>query len=128
MLPDNDRHRQSIRHRQLVERMIHSHYQKEFHKELDIIARRLRQGKIPRCCLHPPSLSTWCYLYESENDQGMITLTGLDCSAFVTLCGLFAPVFDSYTPFVPSDESCFYRMKQGKRGGHERFVRRMALV
>jgi hypothetical protein len=95
LLLDNDHHGQSIRHHQLVERMIHSRYQKEFHKELDIIGRWLRQGKIPRCCLHPPSLSTWCCLYESENDQGMITLTGLDCRAFGTLCGLFAPVFDS---------------------------------
>jgi hypothetical protein len=38
----------------------------------------------------------------------MITLTELDCSAFNTLCGLFAPEFDSFTPFVPSSESCFY--------------------
>jgi hypothetical protein len=107
LLLDNDRYCQSIRHRQLVERMIHSHYRKEFHKELDIIVRRLRQGKIPRCCLHPP---------KSEHMVLSVKLTGLDRRAFVTLCGLFAPVFDSYSPFVPSGESCFYHMKQGKKG------------
>ena len=107
--------------------MIHSCYQKTFHKGLDIIGRQLWQGKILRCCLHHPSLSTWCHLYESKNDQGMITLTGLDCGAFDTLCGLFAPEFDSFTLFVPSGESCFYHRKQGKRGGHDTFVQRMAL-
>jgi hypothetical protein len=46
----------------------------------------------------------------------MITLTGLDCHAFDSLCGIFVPDFDSYTPFVPLGESCFGRMKQRNKG------------
>ncbi len=46
----------------------------------------------------------------------MITLTGLDCHAFDSLCGIFAPNFDSYTPFVPSGKSCFVRTKQMNKG------------
>ncbi len=29
---------------------------------------------------------------------------------------MFTPVFDSYTPFVPSGTSCFEREKQPKKG------------
>ncbi len=65
LLLNDDHHFQSIIRHQHVERMIHSHYQKTSHKELDIIGRRLWQGKIPRCCLHDPSLSDkigpWAY-------------------------------------------------------------------
>jgi hypothetical protein len=37
----------------------------------------------------------------------MITLTGFHCASFASLCVLFAAVFNSYTPFVPSGTSCF---------------------
>jgi hypothetical protein len=43
-------------------------------------------------------------------------LTGFDCDAFASLCALFAPVFDSYTPFVPSGQSCFEQGKQQNKG------------
>jgi hypothetical protein len=46
----------------------------------------------------------------------MITLTGFDCASFASLCALFAPVFDSYTPFVPSGTSCFEREKLPNKG------------
>jgi hypothetical protein len=46
----------------------------------------------------------------------MITLTGLDRHAFDSLCGIFAPNFDSYNPFVPSSKSCFGCMKQTIKG------------
>jgi len=95
---------------------VHSRYQKEFLKSLDIIGRRLRQRKIPRSCLQDPSVSAWRKLYEANNDQGMITLTGFDCASFASLCGIFAPVFDCYTPFVPSGTSCFEYEKTNNKG------------
>ncbi len=70
----------------------------EIHKELDMIGRQLQQRKIPRCCLQDQNWSAWRCLYESQNDQGMITLTGLDRHAFDSLCCIFVPDFDSYTP------------------------------
>jgi len=98
------------------ELLIHSRYRKDFQKSLDCFHRRLCQRKIPRCCLQDLSLSAWRRLYELQNDQGMITLTGFDCSTFDSLCVLFAPVFDSYTPFVASGLSCFERKKDVNKG------------
>jgi len=93
---------------------IHSQYRKDFLKSLDI--EQLRYRKIPRCCLQNPSESAWQKLYSAQNDQGMITLTGFDCASFASLCALFAPVFDSYTPFVPSGTSCFEQEKLPNKG------------
>jgi hypothetical protein len=52
----------------------------------------------------------------SRNDQGMIILTGFDPATFNSLHEIFAPVFDSYTPFVPSGVSCFEHTKQPNKG------------
>jgi hypothetical protein len=62
------------------------------------------------------SQSAWRCLYESRNDQGMITLTGFDRTTFDSLCEIFTPVFESYTPFVPSGVSCFERTKEQNKG------------
>ena len=90
---------------------VHSRYRKEYLKSLDRIGRRLRQRKIPRSCLLDPSESAWRKLYDAKYEQGMITLTGFDCASFASLCVIFAPVFDAYTPFVPSGTSCFENEK-----------------
>jgi len=95
---------------------VHSRYCKDFLKSLDIIGRRLRQRKIPRSCLQDPSESAWRKLYEAQNDQGIITLTGFDYVSFASLCVIFAPVFDSYTPFIPSGTSCFEYEKIKNKG------------
>ena len=101
---------------QSKQNQVHSRYRKQFLKSLDIVGRRIRQRKIPRCCLRDTSKSAWRKLYEAQNDQGMITLTGFDCASFASLCVLFAPVFDSYTPFVPSGTSCFEWEKLPNKG------------
>ena len=95
---------------------VHSRYRKSFFNSLDSPERRVRQRKIPRCCLQNPSTSAWRKLYEAGNDQAMITLTGFDCASFASLLLLFAPVFNAYTPFVPSGTSCFEWEKHPKRG------------
>jgi hypothetical protein len=48
-------------------------------------------------------MSSWRRLYYSENDQALITLTGLDHATFQHLLHLFQPVFDNYTPFGEGD-------------------------
>jgi hypothetical protein len=92
------------------------HSCKDFLKSLDIAERRLRSRKIPRSCLQNQSVSVWRKLYEAQNDLGLITLTGFDCACFASLCEIFAPIFDSYTPFIPSGTSCFERKKQKNKG------------
>jgi hypothetical protein len=83
---------------------------------LDIAERRLWSRKISRSCLQNKSVSVWRKLYEAQHDQGLITLTGFDCACFASLCEIFAPIFDSYTPFIPSGTSCFKREKQKNKG------------
>jgi hypothetical protein len=95
---------------------IHSRYRKDFLKSLDIAERRLRSRKIPRSCLQNQSESVWRKVYEARNDQGLITLTGFDCASFGSLCEIFAPVFNSYTLFIPSGTSCFEREKLKNKG------------
>jgi hypothetical protein len=43
-------------------------------------------------------------------------LTGFECASFAFLCEIFAPIFDSYTPFIPTGKSCFERKKQKNKG------------
>ena len=63
----------------------HSRYRKDYYKKLDAVRRRLRSRRIPRVALHDPPNSAWNRLYLSGNDQGLITLTGLDFPTFLVL-------------------------------------------
>jgi hypothetical protein len=94
----------------------HSRYRKDYHRSLNKFQRQLGQRKIPRCSLLDQSRSAWCHLYESGNDQGMITLNGFDHATFNLLCEIFTPIFNSYTPFVPTGVSCFEHTKEQNRG------------
>jgi hypothetical protein len=94
----------------------HSRYCKDYHRPLNKFQRQLRQRKVHRCSLLDQSRSAWRCLYESGNDQGMITLTGFDHATFDLLCEIFTPIFNSYTPFVPTGVFCFERTKEQNRG------------
>ncbi len=94
----------------------HSRYRKDYHRPLDKFQRQLRQRKIPRCSLLDQSRSAWRRLYESGNDQGMITLTSFYHATYDFLCEIFTPIFNSYTPFVPTGVSCFEHTKEQNRG------------
>jgi hypothetical protein len=94
----------------------HSRYRHDYHRSLDKFQRRLQQRKIPRCSLLEQSQSAWRCLYKLRNDQGMITLTGFDRATFDSLCEIFTPIFEMYTPFVPSGVSCFECTKERNRG------------
>ena len=43
-------------------------------------------------------------------------MTDFDCASFASLCEIFAPSFDSYTPFIPSGTSCYEREKLKNKG------------
>ena len=81
----------------------HSRYQKRFYRALCNEDRQLRQRRIPRISLQDAHKSSWRRLYYSENDQALITLTGLDHATFHQLLQLFHPIFDNYTPFGNGD-------------------------
>ena len=69
----------------------HSRYRKDYYKKLDAVRRRLRSRRIPRVALHDPPNSAWNRLYMSGNDQGLITLTGMDFPTFRWLKRIFTP-------------------------------------
>ena len=82
----------------------HSRYQKRFYRALSLEDRRLRMRRIPRISLQDVNASSWRQLFYSENDQALITLTGLDHATFQHLLALFQPIFDTYTPFGDGDD------------------------
>jgi hypothetical protein len=93
----------------------HSSYQKRFHQLLDDEAKRLRQRRLPRESLLHQHRSPWRKLYNSMNNQGMITYTGFDFESFNKICSEFAKVFDAYSPFG-KDDNVTIIPKLNKRG------------
>jgi len=79
---------------------IHSRYRKAFLKRLSSMQRRLRQRRIPRVSLLPPSHSAWKAICDSGNNQALITLTGVDFETFNWYHEKFKMVYDSNSPFI----------------------------
>ena len=69
----------------LKHRRIHSRYKKSFYKSLCAEEKRRRDRRIPRPGLQLPRLCSWQHLIQSENNQGLITLTGLDYPTLMDL-------------------------------------------
>jgi len=69
-----------------------------FKSLLTLEDQRRRAGFIPRACLQAHMASPWRYLYDSGNDQAIITKTGFNHKVFSDLNNLFAPVFRWYSP------------------------------
>ena len=82
---------------------IHSRYQKRFYNDLDAVRRRLRDIRIPRVALLYPATSAWIKLFDSGNNQALITLTGLDFDTFHWLERMFTPIHDNYSPWISPD-------------------------
>jgi hypothetical protein len=61
-----------------LNQFIPSRYQKRFYRLLSKVQRHLHHCHIPRCARLSPSASAWRQVYDSVNDQALITLTGLD--------------------------------------------------
>ena len=81
-----------------VDKSVHSRYQKAFHKMLSPEEKRKRDRRIPRLALQLPSESAWRKLFNANNDQSLITLTGLDHATFQWLLSRFSAIYDAYTP------------------------------
>ena len=60
------------------------------------------------------SRSPWRQVYISNNDQGMITLTGFDVKSFHHFLDLFHPVFNKYSPFI-DDDGFILKKEMGRR-------------
>lgn len=80
----------------------HSYYCKEFYSTaLDAYGEAIGACKI-RCGLFCVEKSAWRCLYEANNDQGLITFTGLNHYAFTICLESFVPYSASYSPFSPN--------------------------
>ena len=66
---------------------------------MDDDGKRCRDCQIPHAALQSPKESSFVTLFESGDDQALITLTGFDHVTFQELHNLFAPVFNAFTPF-----------------------------
>jgi hypothetical protein len=99
-------------------------YQKEaaFKKRLNLEGRRRRDRRIPRDALLPPSDSAWIRLYESGNDQALITVTGMDHRAFNCLVELFEPWFNSHSPWVGQQDGTCFRSLDANKHGRKRLI------
>lgn len=67
-----------------------------------------RDRRIPRCALLMPNQPPWERLYQSGNDQAMITVTGYDHSSFPGLLRLFEPYFNNFTPWTGNKDGNTY--------------------
>ena len=94
---------------------LHSRYAKRFFRQLSLYERQRRRRKIPRCCLQLPSQSAWRTLYESVDDQGLITLTGFDHMSFHWLLQRFAPLYENTSPYI-SNDGTIQRKENPKKG------------
>ena len=82
----------------------HSHYQKQFHCALSHEDCQLHQLRNPRVSLQDTHTLSWRWLYFLENDQALITLTGLGHATFHHVLQIFQPIFDNYMPFGEGDK------------------------
>ena len=81
-----------------------------FKDMLDEEGRQRRDRRLPRASLLLPSDSAWERLYQSSNDQALITVTGFDHRAFTELLTLFNPWFRSHTPWTGDSQQPFKKM------------------
>jgi len=96
------------------QKFIHSRNRKVFFKQLSTEARKRRRRCIPRDALHMPEDSGWRKLYNSRNDQALITLTGLDHFAFDYLESKFRTYYDGYSPY--GMDGCAKQKHQSNKG------------
>ena len=84
---------------------------------LDDDGKRRRDHRIPRAALQSPKESSFVTLFESGDDQALITLTGFDHATFQELHNLFAPVFNAFTPFSRGADGSYLEVNPGKKSG-----------
>ena len=97
----------------------HSRYRKSYHHSLSSAARRLRDRRIPRVATLSPSSSPWQCLYDSGNEQALVTATGLDHAAFSCLLTEFEPLYHEHTVDKDTGE---IRPRKARGGGRPRLL------
>jgi hypothetical protein len=70
-----------------------------FRKKLVQYSRRLRQGKIRRGALLAPTQSPFEVLFNSGQDDALVTLCGFDHASFESLHTPFRILFDNHSPY-----------------------------
>lgn len=110
------RHAKKSKGRTHAALMKHSRYRKMFFNSLNDHQRRIRRRYIPRQSLHLPSICAWRTLYESKQDQALITLTGLDFATFDWLAGNFAELYDTHSPWVDQTNGNIVRLQPRQKG------------
>jgi hypothetical protein len=70
-----------------------------FKKKLKLHSRRLRQTSIHRVALFAPGESAFARLYNSKQDDALVTLCGFDHNTFSALHEKFKVPFDDFTPY-----------------------------
>jgi DDE superfamily endonuclease len=96
-----------------------------FRMLLDAEGRQRRDRRIPRIALLTPGDSAFDKLYNSGNNQALITVTGFDHLAFRSLLELFSPWFLSHTPWTGhKDGSTFKALETANSGrtGRRRII------
>jgi len=71
----------------------------QFWNKLSLQSKRMRCGTIHRGVLMPPSQSAFQYLFNSGQDDALVTLCGFDHASFNDLHALFKTQFDKYSPY-----------------------------
>ena len=86
-----------------------------FKTMLDDDGKRCCDCQIPHAALQSPKESSFVPLFESGNDQALITLTGFDHATFQELHKLFAPVFNLLTPFSQGADGSYSEVNPRKK-------------
>jgi DDE superfamily endonuclease len=98
--------------------------EKKWKFNLSLEGRCRRERRLPREALVSPEESAWTRLFDSGNDQALITITGFDHSAFGSLLDLFKGWFNQHTPWTGSQDGTTFRELDPNRyrGGRSRII------
>ena len=80
---------------------------------LDDDGKRCCDCWIPHDALQSPKESSFATLFESGDDQALITLTDFDHATFQELHKIFAPFFNAFTPFSWGADGSYLEMNPG---------------
>lgn len=119
-----------LHHQRLLKKkrgtVVHSRYRKTYYRGLRQSARRLRDRRIPRASLVKPDESPWKYLYDSGNDQALVTATGVDHATFAFLLASFEPLYDNHT--IDKDTGEIRERAPRSKGGRPRSLNAAACL
>ena len=94
-----------------------------FKTSLNDDGKRRQDHPIPCAALRSPKELAFVTLFESGDDQALITLTRFDHATFHDLHTLFGPVFNAFTPFSWDADGSYLELNINKMsGGHPRSV------